>query len=139
MTTEPYSSARRVSWVADNGSSHRGQAAARRLQGAWPTLRLVHLPIHTSWLNQIEVYFSVIQRKLLTPTTSAASPEAEAGLLPADRHAVPVEVHHADLDLLLKLLAAHKPASALAARPPIRHRNSVPEHLGPCWTVGLPP
>jgi DDE superfamily endonuclease len=81
MTTEPYSSARRVYWVADNGSSHRGQAAARRLQGAWPTLRLVHLPIHTSWLNQVEVYFSVIQRKLLTPTTSAASPEAEAGLL----------------------------------------------------------
>jgi hypothetical protein len=56
-----------VFWVVDNGSRHRGQAAARRLQGAWPTLRLVPLPIHASWLNQVEVYFSVIQRKILTP------------------------------------------------------------------------
>ncbi len=28
---------------------------------------MVHLPVHASWLNQVEVYFSVIQRKLLTP------------------------------------------------------------------------
>jgi hypothetical protein len=55
MTTEPYRSARRVFWVVDNGSSHRGQTAARRLQGAWPTLRLVHLPVHASWLNQVPV------------------------------------------------------------------------------------
>jgi len=48
MTTEPYRSARRVFWVVDNGSSHRGQTAARRLQGQWPALRLVHLPIHAS-------------------------------------------------------------------------------------------
>jgi DDE superfamily endonuclease len=65
--------------VVDNGSSHRGQAAARRLQGAWPTLRLVHLPTHASWLNQVEVYFSIIQRKILTPNDSLA--EAQAALL----------------------------------------------------------
>jgi hypothetical protein len=29
--------------------------------------QLVHLPIHASWLNQIEIYFSVVQRKLLDP------------------------------------------------------------------------
>ena len=29
---------------------------------------LVHTPVHASWLNQIEVYFSVVQRKLLTPS-----------------------------------------------------------------------
>jgi len=28
---------------------------------------LVHLPVHASWLNQIEIYFSILQRKLLTP------------------------------------------------------------------------
>ena len=28
---------------------------------------MVHLPIHASWLNQIEIYFSVFQRKVLTP------------------------------------------------------------------------
>jgi DDE superfamily endonuclease len=57
MTTEPYRSARRVFWAVDNGSSHRGQTAARRLHGQWPTLHLVHLPVHASWLNQVEVYF----------------------------------------------------------------------------------
>ncbi len=55
MTTEPYASAERVSWVVDNGSSHRGQASVDRLQGAWRNLRLVHLPVHASWLNLVSV------------------------------------------------------------------------------------
>jgi len=38
-----------------------------RLQGRWPTLILVHLPVHASWLNQVEIYHSIIQRKLLDP------------------------------------------------------------------------
>ena len=67
MTTEPYASARRVFFVADNGSSHRGQASVDRMAKAWPTAKLVHLPIHASWLNQIEIYFSIIQRKVLAP------------------------------------------------------------------------
>jgi Homeodomain-like domain/DDE superfamily endonuclease len=67
MRAEPYASARRVFWVADNGASHRNRAAAARLSGAYPNAQMVHLPVHASWLNQVEVYFSVIQRKLLTP------------------------------------------------------------------------
>ncbi len=67
MTTEPYASARRVFWVVDNGSSHRGQASVRRLQSQWPTLRLIHLPVHTSWLDQSEIYFSIVQRKVVKP------------------------------------------------------------------------
>ena len=67
MTQEPYASARRVFWIVDNGSSHRGQAAIQRLKAQWPKLVLVHLPVHASWLNQIEIYFSVLQRKVLTP------------------------------------------------------------------------
>jgi hypothetical protein len=67
MTTEPYASARRVFWVVDNGSSHRGHASVRRLQGAWPTLRLIHLPVHASWLDQAEIYFSIVQRKVVKP------------------------------------------------------------------------
>jgi hypothetical protein len=67
MSTKPYATARRVFWVVDNGSSHRGQKSVERLQGEWPTLRLVHLPVHASWLNQIEIVFSIIQRKVLTP------------------------------------------------------------------------
>jgi hypothetical protein len=67
MTVEPYASAKRVFWVVDNGSSHRGQASIDRLEGAWPNLRLIHLPTHASWLNQIEIVFSVIQRKVVSP------------------------------------------------------------------------
>jgi hypothetical protein len=67
MTLEPYASARRVFWVVDNGSSHRGQTSVDRLQGTWPNLRLIHLPTHASWLNQIEIVFSIIQRKVVSP------------------------------------------------------------------------
>jgi hypothetical protein len=67
MSQEPYCSADRVFWVVDNGSSHRGEKACMRLKRQWPTIELVHLPVHASWLNQIEIYFSVVQRKVLTP------------------------------------------------------------------------
>lgn len=67
MTKEPYASARRVFWIVDNGSSHRGQASIDRLQGRWPNLKLIHTPVHASWLNQVEIYFSIVQRKVLSP------------------------------------------------------------------------
>jgi transposase len=67
MTTEPYASARRVHWVVDNGSSHHGERSVDRMTAAWPNARLVHLPVHASWLNQIEVVFSIIQRKVIKP------------------------------------------------------------------------
>ena len=67
MTSEPYASARRVFWIVDNGASHRGWTAAARLSEAFPNAIMVHTPVHASWLNQIEIYFSVVQRKLLTP------------------------------------------------------------------------
>lgn len=71
MSVEPYASARRVFWVVDNGSSHAGQASIDRMNTAWPTATLVHLPIHASWLNQVEIYFSVLQRKAISPVDFA--------------------------------------------------------------------
>jgi hypothetical protein len=67
MTRPPYNDARRVFWIVDNCSSHRGVKAAERLRSRYPRLTLVHAPVHASWLNQIEIYFSIIQRKVLTP------------------------------------------------------------------------
>jgi transposase-like protein len=67
MTTEPYASADRVFWIVDNGSSHRGAASAERMASTWPNAQLIHLPAHASWLDQAEIYFSVVQRKVLTP------------------------------------------------------------------------
>lgn len=85
MTSEPYASARRVFWVVDNGSSHRGEASAERLRKAWPNLRLVHLPLHASWLNQIEIYFSIVQRKVLTPNDFASLEEVADRLVAFER------------------------------------------------------
>jgi hypothetical protein len=67
MSQAPYRQAKRVFWIVDNGSSHRGQAAADRLHHLYPNLVLVHLPVHASWLNQVEIYFSIVDRKVLTP------------------------------------------------------------------------
>ena len=67
MTQEPYKSADRVFWVVDNGSSHRGQAAIDRLTEQFPNAIMVHTPVHASWLNQVEIFFSIVQRKVLSP------------------------------------------------------------------------
>lgn len=64
---EPYHSARRLFWIVDNGSSHRGETAQKRMQQIDARNLLVPTPVHASWLNQIEIYFSIIQRKVLTP------------------------------------------------------------------------
>ena len=80
MRTEPYRSASRVFWVVDNGSSHRGQTAVQRLRKAYRKAVLVHTPVHASWLNQVEIYFSIIQRKVLTPNDFANLEEVEQRL-----------------------------------------------------------
>lgn len=112
MTTEPYASARRVYWVVDNGSSHRGQRACQRLSARWPNAVLVQLPVHASWLNQVEIYFSVIQRKVLTPNDFSDLAEIESRLADFERRyeqaAAPFEWRFTreDLSLLMKKLAA---------------------------------
>jgi transposase len=67
MTAEPYASADRVFWIVDNGSSHRGAASVKRMTRAWPNAHLIHLPTHASWLDQAEIYFSIVQRKVINP------------------------------------------------------------------------
>jgi hypothetical protein len=81
MAQEPYRAAKRVFWIVDNGSSHRGAAAVNRLQSAYPNLRLVHLPVHASWLNQVEIYFSILQRKVLTPNGFTSLAEVRERIL----------------------------------------------------------
>lgn len=81
MRQQPYRSAPRVFWIVDNGSSHRGEAARRRLTQVFSNLILVHTPVHASWLNQVEIYFSIIQRKVLTPNDFASLEEVEQRLL----------------------------------------------------------
>ncbi len=86
MSQEPYRSADRVFWVVDNGSSHRGQRSIRRLQQRWPNAILIHTPVHASWMNQIEIYFSIVQRKLLTPNDFQSLLDLEHRLLAFQTH-----------------------------------------------------
>ena len=117
MSAEPYASARRVFWVVDNGASHRNWAAAARLQDAYPNAQMVHLPVHASWLNQVEVYFSVIQRKLLTPDDFEDLESLAAQILAFEQHynttARPFDwkFTRADLNRLLTRLRRHDPAA----------------------------
>lgn len=67
MSRPPYNRAGRVFWILDNASVHRGQPCVDRFRRQWPNTHVVHTPIHASWLNQVEVYFSIVQRKVLTP------------------------------------------------------------------------
>jgi hypothetical protein len=71
LAEEPYRSGERLFWIVDNGSSHRGAVAKTRLQQVDSRIILVHTPVHASWLNQVEIYFSIIQRKVLTPNDFA--------------------------------------------------------------------
>jgi len=86
MSQEPCKSARRVFWIMDNGSAHRGQKAAARLQSKWPNAILIHTPVHASWLNQVEIYFSIVQRKVLTPNDFSSLAELKQRLLAFQCH-----------------------------------------------------
>ena len=110
MAQSPYRDARRVFWIVDNGSSHRGEAAIHRVQKVYPNMILVHSPIHASWLNQVEIYFSIIQRKVLTPNDFSGLGDVANRLLRFQEYyetiAKPFEwkFTHADLDNLMARL-----------------------------------
>jgi hypothetical protein len=121
MSVEPYRSARTVFWIVDNGSSHAGRASIERLEGSYDNLRLIHLPVHASWLNQIELYFSIVQRKALTPNDFHTLDELAQRLLRFSDHyrqiARPFQwtfTRH-DLNRLLARINAHATDHQLAA------------------------
>jgi len=117
MSAEPYASAHRVFWIVDNGPSHRGPQTEARLRERWPQIRVVHTPVHASWLNQVELYFSVVQRKVLDPNDFASLGELEATLLAFARRysaiATPFEWRFTRLDLH-RVLAALTPLARAA-------------------------
>src|SRR4051794_13520869 len=118
MSSQPYASAARVFWIVDNGSSHQGPHAVLRMGRTWPTACLVHLPIHASWLNQIEIFFSIVQRKVIKPQNFADLKELTARLLAfQDRYNTTAELFdwhfgRKSLDRLLQRLTVHEPLAA---------------------------
>jgi len=127
MAQEPYRSAPRVFWVVDNGSSHRGDAAAQRLRAQYPNLILVHLPVPASWLNQIAIFFSIVQRKVLTPNDFPDLAAVERRLLAFETlyndTAVPFHWRFTQQDLVARLAALPDPPTPLpSAQTTERHR-----------------
>jgi hypothetical protein len=121
MGEAPYCCAERVFWIVHNGSSHRGQSSVERLERRWPSLRLIHLPIHASWLNQVEIYFSILQRKLLQPNNFADLASLERAILDFERYYAQIakpfdwRFTRTDLHRLLARVAAEQPAPTLLA------------------------
>jgi hypothetical protein len=121
MNVEPYKSARRVFWIVDNGSSHAGKTSIRRMQQAHHNAHLIHLPVHASWLNQAELFFSIVQRKALTPNDFASLDELAQRLMDFGQHyrdiARPFEwtFTRQDLNRALAKISDREPQLQLAA------------------------
>ncbi|HLN68655.1 MAG TPA: IS630 family transposase [Streptosporangiaceae bacterium] len=81
MSHEPYASAPRVFVIVDNGSDHRGKKAAQRLRDAYPNAIMIHTPVHASWLNQVEIVFSIVQKKVISPNDFTSTAQLAATLL----------------------------------------------------------
>lgn len=118
MTRPPYNDARRVFWIVDNGTSHRGESSVQRLKALFPRLTLVHGPIHASWLNQVEIYFSIVQRKVLTPNDFASLDLLAERLLDFQAHwestAKPFEWKFTKADLVVLLAKLSVPLATAA-------------------------
>ena len=87
-----------------------GQTSIDRLKSWYPNAIQIHTPVHASWLNQVEIYFSVLQRKVLTPNYFDSIEELENSIynfqIQYEEIAKPFEWKFTRLDLedLLKKL-----------------------------------
>jgi transposase len=124
MSLPEYKDAPRVFVIVDNGSDHRGQAAVRRLHDAWPNAIMIHTPVHASWLNQAEIFFSITQKKAISPNDFASLDELAGTLLAfVDRYNQTARPFNwkftaADLARLLDRISAHKHAAQNPAELP---------------------
>jgi hypothetical protein len=72
--------------VWDNLNVHKGpeiEAFNARHGGRF---RFVHTPLHASWMNQIEVWFSILQRRVLKHGSFASRTDLEAAVMGFIRH-----------------------------------------------------
>lgn len=118
MTRPEYKDAPRVFIIVDNGSDHRGRKAAARLRRAHPNAVMIHTPVHASWLNQIEVFFSVIQKKVISPNDFPSLEQLSETLLAFtsryNQTAKPFNWKYTadDLKDLLRRISEHEKAAA---------------------------
>ena len=137
MSRPEYKNAPRVFVIVDNGSDHRGQAAIGRLAKAHPNAIMIHTPVHASWLNQIEIFFSIIQKKVVSPNDFAGLDELSRTLLAfVDRYnqtARPFswKFTASDLTALLRRISEHEQPAPAASQPDNRSVTTPGEFTGP--------
>jgi hypothetical protein len=90
------------------------------MQKRWRTARLIHLPVHASWLNQIELNFSIVSAKRSPPKTSPLSRPRPPALTfgePYRQIARPFECTFTrqELNNLIARIDQYQPRLALAA------------------------
>lgn len=78
--------AKRIFMILDGGSAHHANTAPKRLAALDKRIQVVTLPTHSSWLNQIEIYFSIVKRKALTPNDLACATEVAGRIYGFERH-----------------------------------------------------
>jgi transposase len=124
MSQPEYQDAPRVFVIVDNGSDHRGQAAIKRLREAYPNAIMIHTPVHASWLNQVEIVFSIVQKKVISPNDFASTAQLAATLLAfIDRYNQTARPFNwkftaADLaGLLQRISARQQPANQVSSLP----------------------
>jgi hypothetical protein len=116
-----YAAAERIFLIVDNGSSHHPSTSPTRIRGQHPRVTVVHLPTHSSWLNQIELYFSIVHRKALTPADFPSVTALEQRLYQFqyayNQKAEPFRWRYSrtDLEAYLERLALHEECFAEAA------------------------
>jgi transposase len=119
MEKPGYRDAPRVFVIVDNGSDHRGKKAVRRLRRAHPNAIMIHTPVHASWLNQVEIFFSVIQKKVVSPNNFSSTDVLSETLLAFieryNRTARPFNWKYTADDLrdLLRRISEHEEQDAL--------------------------
>jgi hypothetical protein len=67
LNHKPYKKADRIFLLLDGGPCHRGEKHIVEIEKLFPKVIVIDMPKHASWLNQVEIYFSILQRKVLTP------------------------------------------------------------------------
>lgn len=110
--------AARVFLILDNGSAYHPNTSPARIQAQFPAVTVVHLPTHASWLNQVEIYFSIVRRKALRPADFASLIALETRLRDFQAYyntrAEPFRWNYtrAQLEQYLERVAAHEAAAA---------------------------
>jgi hypothetical protein len=79
-------------------------------------VRLHWLPVHASWLDQIEIVFSVLQRKVLMPNDFASPRHVERRILrffaERNRTARPIHWSYTSKQLLVSVARRHRLAAS---------------------------